>query len=385
MEKNKSLLADLSGVTTPSFVLDTIALKKNLIKFESIRNRTGCRILLALKAFAMFSVFPLFRNHLDGVCASSQDEARLGREELNKEVHSYAVAFSDREFKSIIGFSDHVVFNSFSQWKRFRPLIIKTPHTISCGIRVNPEHSEGIFSRYDPCGKNSRLGVRIQHFEAKEMDNISGLHFHTLCEQNADALQRTFAAFEKSFGPYLYERSWLNIGGGHHISSRDYDIDLLCKLIDNIKKKYQVDIYLEPGQAIALNAGFFITSVIDIIACDMPTAILDTSAATHMPDVCEMSFKPHIIDSDDSGLKRFSYRLAGMSCLAGDIIGEYSFDNPLRVGDKLLFSDMAHYTMVKTNTFNGIRLPSIYLYDAEKRGIELVKKFGYENYKSRLS
>jgi len=385
MENDKSIFLDLSAIKTPSFVVDKKALKNNLRIIESIRIKTGCKILLALKAFAMFSVFPLFRKSLDGVCASSQDEARLGREEFKKEVHSYAAAFSDWEFKSIHRFSDHVVFNSFNQWKRFRPLILKAPHKISCGIRVNPEHSEGIVPIYDPCSEGSRLGVRIQHFEENEMEGISGLHFHSLCEQNADALQRTLTAFEKSFGKYLYDLSWLNVGGGHHITRKDYDIDLLCKLIENLKEKYKIEIYLEPGEAIALNAGYFIVSVIDIITCDMPTAILDTSAATHMPDVLEMKYKPHIIGSDDSGVKRYSYRLAGMSCLAGDIMGEYSFDNPLKVGDKLIFTDMAHYTMVKTNTFNGIRLPSIFLYDSEQKDIELVKEFDYDDFKSRLS
>jgi len=385
MKYYQSLYLDLSAVKTPSFVVDKTLLKANLKKFEFIKEKTACKILLALKAFAMFSVFPLLRNSLDGVCASSQDEARLGREEFKKEVHSYAAAFSDWEFSSIIRFSDHIVFNSFNQWKRFRPLIKKAPYQISCGIRVNPEHSEGIVPIYDPCSEISRLGVRIQHFEEKEMDGISGLHFHALCEQNSDALQRTLAVFEKSFGQYLYELSWLNLGGGHHITKKDYDIDLLCKLIENLKKKYQIGIYLEPGEAIALNAGFFIASVIDIISCDMPTAILDTSAATHMPDVLEMPYKPHIIGSDDSYLKKYSYRITGMSCLAGDTIGAYSFDHPLAVGDKLIFTDMAHYTMVKTNTFNGIRLPSIYLYDSEHKDIELIKSFDYNDFKSRLS
>jgi carboxynorspermidine decarboxylase len=385
MENNQPLYLDLSAVKTPSFVVDKNLLKENLKILESIRTKTGCKILLALKAFAMFSVFPLLRKSLDGVCASSQDEARLGREEFKKEVHSYAAAFSDSEFRSIIRYSDHIVFNSFNQWKRFRPLIKTVSHQISCGIRVNPEHSEGTMPLYDPCSEMSRLGVRIQHFEENEMDGISGLHFHTLCEQNADALQRTLTVFEKSFGHYLYALSWLNLGGGHHITRQDYNIDLLCKLIENLKEKYQIEIYLEPGEAIALNAGFFIASVIDIISCDMPTAILDTSAAAHMPDVLEMPYKPHIIGSDDNNVKQYSYRLTGMSCLAGDTIGTYSFDYPLTVGDKLIFTDMAHYTMVKTNTFNGIRLPSIFLYNSRQKNIKLVKAFDYNDFKSRLS
>jgi carboxynorspermidine decarboxylase len=385
MENCQSLINVLSTIKTPSFVINIDDLKRNLNILESVKKRTGCKILLALKAFAMFSLFPLLRKSLDGVCASSQDEARLGREEFNKEVHSYAAAFSDLEFESIIRFSDHVVFNSFNQWKRFRPLVKQAPHRISCGIRINPEHSEGTVPLYDPCAEGSRLGVRIRDFEENELNVISGLHFHTLCEQNSDALQRTLAACEKKFGKYLHALSWLNLGGGHHITRNDYNIDLLCTIIDNLKRKYQMEIYLEPGEAIVLNSGYFIASVLDIINCDIPAAILDTSAATHMPDVLEVPYKPHIIGSGDRGQKQYSYRLGGMSCLAGDIIGEYSFDRQLTIGDKLIFTDMAHYTMVKTNTFNGIRLPSIFTYDAQTNKIELIKDFSYDDFKSRLS
>jgi len=386
MENNhQSLINDLSALKTPSFVISTEDLKKNLSILESVKKRTGCKILLALKAFAIYDLFPLIRKSLDGVCASSQDESRLGREEFNKEVHCYAAAFSDVEFKSIIRFSDHIVFNSFNQWRRFRHFIIKSPQKISCGIRINPEHSEGTIPLYDPCIKGSRLGVKIQDFEEHEMKGISGLHFHTLCEHNADALERTLAAFEKTFGKYLFDLDWLNLGGGHLITKNDYDIDLLCHLINRLKRKYHVDVYLEPGEAIVFNAGYFIASVLDIINCEIPTAILDTSAATHIPDVLEIPYRPHIIGSDEVGRKKYSYRLGGMSCLSGDIIGAYSFDNPLKISDKLIFKDMAHYTMVKTNTFNGIRLPSIFLYDARKKCTELLREFNYDDYKSRLS
>jgi carboxynorspermidine decarboxylase len=385
MENNRSLINDLSALKTPSFVISTEDLKNNLNILESIKKRTGCKILLALKAFAIYTLFPIIRKSLDGVCASSQDEARLGREEFNKEVHCYAAAFSDVEFKSIIRFSDHIVFNSFNQWRRFRPFINKSPQKTSYGIRINPEHSEGTIPLYDPCVKGSRLGVRIQDFEAHELKGISGLHFHTLCEHNADSLERTLAAFEKSFGKYLFDLDWLNLGGGHLITKNDYDIELLCHLIDYLKRKYHIEIYLEPGEAIVLNAGYFISTVLDIINSDIPTAILDTSAATHMPDVLEIPYRPHIIGSDELGRKKYSYRLSGMSCLSGDNIGVYSFDNPLRIDDKLIFTDMAHYTMVKTNTFNGIRLPSIFLYDAETKNNVLLRDFNYDDYKSRLS
>jgi len=385
MERNDSLIADLMSVDTPSFVINETSLEKNLNIMAHVKRRTGCKILLALKGFAMFKVFPMLRETLDGVCASSQDEARLGREEFNKEVHSYAAAFSQSELKSILNYSDHVVFNSFSQLERFRPLVERSPHKISIGIRVNPEHSEGTVPIYDPCSKGSRLGVRLEDFKPHDMIGVSGLHFHTLCEQNADALERTIRVFDKSFGNYLHDLSWVNFGGGHHITRNDYKIDLLCRIIETVKTNYKVDVYLEPGEAVALNAGFFIASVLDIIKNDMSIAILDTSAATHMPDVLEMPYRPYIIGSDSLGIKPYSYRLAGMSCLAGDVIGEYSFDKPLSVGDKLIFTDMAHYSMVKTNTFNGIRLPSIFLYNEVNRTMETVRIFGYQDYKMRLS
>jgi carboxynorspermidine decarboxylase len=257
--------------------------------------------------------------------------------------------------------------------------------SISCGIRVNPEHSEGTVPMYDPCSESSRLGVRLKNFEESEMQGISGLHFHTLCEHDSHALQRTLAVFEQSFQAFLYPLSWVNFGGGHHITRNDYDINLLCNLIEKFKNKYQIEVYLEPGEAVALNAGYFVTSILDIVSCDMPTVILDTSAATHMPDVLEMPYRPHIIGSFEKDESSYSYRICGVSCLSGDIIGEYSFEKQLRVGDKLVFTDMAHYTMVKTNTFNGIRLPSIFLYNSHTKHLEAVKKFNYDDYKMRLS
>ncbi|MBF0449513.1 MAG: carboxynorspermidine decarboxylase [Candidatus Magnetomorum sp.] len=385
MERNKNFIADLLEIETPAFVVDKQSLEKNLSILETVKRRTGCHILLALKGFAMFKVFPLLRETLDGVCASSQDEAKLGREEFNKEVHTFSSAFSESEFEAVIRFSDHVVFNSFNQWKRFRPRLSAVKHKISCGIRVNPEHSEGTVPMYDPCGKGSRLGVKREDFDENALAGISGILFHTLCEQNSDALERTVTVVERSFGKYLHDFSWVNFGGGHHITRKDYDLDRLCKIIETIKNTYKVEVYLEPGEAVALNAGVFVASVLDIIKNDMPIAILDTSAATHMPDIFEMPYRPHIIGSDEKGCKPYSYRLGGMSCLSGDVIGEYSFDQPLNIGDRLIFTDMAHYTMVKTNTFNGIRLPSILLYHTENRYMETVRVFGYEDYKMRLS
>lgn len=323
MERNAVVEIDLHRIKTPAFIVDTGLLKQNLQVLEGVKEKTGCKILLALKGFAMFRVFPLIRERLDGICASSPDEARLGYEEFQREVHTFAAAYSEADMKEIIPISDHIVFNSFSQWRRFRPLIEGTKNQISCGLRVNPEHSEGTVPIYDPCSPGSRLGIRHQDFVGKALDGISGLHFHTLCEQNSDALERTVAVFEEKFGKYLHRMTWVNFGGGHHITRSDYDVDLLCRVINRIKDHYNVDVYLEPGEAVALNTGFLVVTVLDIIQSDMPIAILDTSAAAHMPDVLEMPYRPDIINSGEIDEKAYSYRLGGLSCLAGDIIGEY--------------------------------------------------------------
>ena len=376
---------DPQRVETPCFVVDADCLRHNLAILSEVKQRTGCHILLALKCFAMFRVFPLLRETLDGICASSPDEARLGREEFQKEVHTFAAADSERDMSQLVTLCDHMVFNSFHQWKRFRAMVESSGRPISCGIRVNPEHSEGTVPIYDPCSPGSRLGVRFKDFKNEDLSGISGLHFHTLCQQNSDALERTVTAFEKTFGSSLHNLSWMNLGGGHHITRPDYDIDRLVRVVNRIKETYKVQVYLEPGEAVALNAGVLVSTVLDITSADMDIAIMDTSAATHMPDVLEMPYRPYIIGSGMPGEKRYSYRLGGLSCLSGDTIGEYSFNQPLRVGDRVVFTDMAIYSMVKTNTFNGVRLPSIYYYDHEDDTMELVRSFGYEDFKNRLS
>jgi len=382
---------DLNRVPTPCFVLDLAALKRNLKILQTVQNRTGCHILLALKGFAMFSVFPLIRQTLKGVCASSPHEARLGREAFGGEVHAFAAAYSDHDMESLIRTADTLVFNSFNQWRRFKPLIADAKQNIHCGIRINPAHSEVAVPLYDPCAPRSRLGVTADRFREESrsgagfLDGITGLHFHTLCEKNADALERTLRVVEETFGDYLPGMAWVNFGGGHHITRKDYDVDLLCNLIVNFKKKYKVDIYLEPGEAVALHAGILAASVLDIVDNDGPIAILDASAATHMPDVLEMPYRPGIEGAGLPGEKPHTYRLAGLSCLAGDIIGDYSFDKPLRIGDRLAFQDMAIYSMVKTNTFNGIQLPAIATYDIETDKFTIIREFGYADYKNRLS
>ena len=385
MHQNRYLHLNLDRVPTPCFVLDEAALKRNLSVLASVQDRTGCKILLALKGFAMFSVFPLIRKTLFGVCASSPHEAGLGREEFGREVHTFAAAYSDKDIRQILAVSDHVVFNSFAQWERFRPMVRASDRPVSCGIRVNPAHSEVETPIYDPCAPCSRLGVLREQFEGQSLEGISGLHFHTLCEKNSDALERTLERFEDQFKEYIPQMKWINFGGGHHITRPDYDVDRLCRLVSDFKSKYGKVVYLEPGEAVALNAGYLVGSVLDIVHNEMDIAILDTSAATHMPDVLEMPYRPDIIGAGQPGEKSHTYRLAGLSCLAGDIIGDYSFDRPLAPGEKLVFCDMAHYSMVKTNTFNGIQLPSIAIYQPETDNFSIIREFGYADFKGRLS
>jgi carboxynorspermidine decarboxylase len=375
---------DLTSLPTPCYLIDEAALERNLLVLDGVQQRTGCKILMALKGFAMFSVFPLIRQYLHGVAASSLDEARLGAEEFGKEVHVYAAAYKDSQFPELLRYCRHVVFNSFSQWLRFKPMIAGLTPDVLCGIRVNPEHSEVKTTIYDPCGRFSRLGVTRREFRPDLLNGITGLHFHNLCELNADSLVRTLHAFENKFGEFLESMQWVNFGGGHHITRPDYDIDLLCNAIEDFRGRYPLEVYLEPGEAIALNTGVLVASVLDVMRNEMDIAILDTSAAAHMPDVLEMPYRPEIVGAGQPGEHRHSYRLGGLTCLAGDVIGDYSFPEPLEVGTKLIFMDMAHYTMVKNNTFNGVRLPSIAILDPHKR-IRLIREFGYEDYFCRLS
>ena len=376
---------DISALPSPCYLVDERLVIRNLEILNSIQQRTGCSILLALKGFSMFSVFPLVSRYLKGVTASSLFEARLGYEEMGKEVHSYSPAYVEEEFAEILGYCDHMTFNSFDQWNRFKDQIknIKTKK-ISCGIRINPEYSEIKTPIYDPCYKYSRLGVTLSNFRPEELEGIEGLHFHTMCEQNSDTLERTIKIVEQKFGGFIKTMKWLNLGGGHHITRPDYDLETLVRSIKSLQDKYGVDIYLEPGEAVALNTGFLVASVLDIVDNGMKIAILDTSAACHMPDVLEMPYRPKIINAGEPGEYPNTYRLGGLSCLAGDIIGDYSFQQPLKPGDRLVFCDMAHYTMVKNNMFNGVNLPSIALYSAEE-GVKIIRQFGYEDFKTRLS
>ena len=375
---------DFNKLPTPCYIVDERLLIKNLETLKHVQDRTGCNILLALKGFSMYSTFPLAGKYLKGITASSLFEARLGFEEMGKEVHSYAPAYIDEEFDELLKYCDHIVFNSFDQYKRFKDKVKNVKDKkIECAIRINPEYSEIETAIYNPCYQNSRLGVTLSNFKPDELDGIDGLHFHTMCEQNSDTLARTIKVVDEKFGAYIKNMKWINFGGGHHITRPDYDIETLIESIMFIKNKYSIDVYLEPGEAIALNTGFLVSKVLDIVDNGMQIAILDTSAACHMPDVLEMPYRPNIIDSGNPNEYEYTYRLGGLTCLAGDVIGDYSFKQPLKRGDKLVFCDMAHYTMVKNNTFNGVNLPSIALFN-ETEGIKIIKQFGYEDYKSRL-
>jgi carboxynorspermidine decarboxylase len=361
------------------------ALRSNARLLSAVRERTGCKVLLALKAFAMPAAFPLIREFLDGTCASSPDEARLGREAFGGEVHAFAAAYSRRDVDALLGICDHLVFNSFGQWERFGDHARRTAPSVSFGIRVNPCRSEAPAAVYDPCAPGSRLGVHPSRFDRRALEGISGLHFHTLCEQNADALERTLAAFERHFGDVLPDMRWINVGGGHHVTRPDYDVDLLCRLLTGLRERYGVDVYVEPGEAVALNSGVLVATVLDLTWNELDIAVLDVAVPCHMPDVMEMPYRPGIVGAGLPGEKAHTYRLAGLSCLAGDVAGDYSFDQPLRVGDRVVFTDMAHYTMVKTNTFNGVRLPSLALYNETEDAIRVVREFGYRDFLERLS
>jgi len=377
---------DIGACPSPAYVVDDALLRRNLELLKEVQARSGAKILLALKGFAMWDAFPLISQYLVGTTSSGQDEARLGFDHFGGEVHVYSPAFTAPEMDVVLRYADHLSFNSPGQWRRFRDTVASALRNISCGLRVNPEHSTGEVALYDPCAPGSRLGTRAANLAPDDLDGLEGLHFHALCEQNSDALEATLDAFEARFGQYLPQLRWVNFGGGHHITRGDYDVERLVRLIRDFKARYpHLEVYLEPGEAIALNTGYLVCSVLDIVDNDGPIAILDTSATAHMPDVLEMPYRPEIIGGAKPGEKAHTYRLGGTTCLAGDVIGDYSFDAPLAIGDRLVFTDMAHYTMVKNTTFNGIRLPSICRIDETSREVRTIKTFGYVDYMQRLS
>ena len=373
---------DFGALPTPCYVVDEALLVRNLEILKSVSDRTGCKILLAQKAFSMFALYPLIGRYLSGTTASGLFEAKLGYGEMGGETHIFSPAYRETEFDEILALCDHVIFNSFSQWERFRGKALAAGR--KCGIRVNPECSTQGHAIYDPCSPGSRLGVTRENFRPDLLEGISGLHFHTLCEQDSDALEATLDAVERQFGEFLPGMQWINFGGGHHITRPGYGLDRLCACIERMREKYGLTVYLEPGEAVALNAGFLVTEVQDILHNGTGIAILDASAACHMPDVIEMPYRPPLLGAGEAGEKPHTYRLGGPTCLAGDVIGDYSFDQPLAVGDRLVFGDMAIYSMVKNNTFNGMCLPAIAVRRQGGR-LEVIREFGYEDFRTRLS
>ncbi len=405
MNSNKPALTigvsfDPFDVPTPYIVVDLNLLRRNLSTIHRVQQESGAQILLAQKGFATWSLYGIVREYLSGVTSSSVHEARLGREEFGKQVHVYAPAYSQLDIDELCGLCGspplacHIVFNSAAQFRRYRQQVRAVG--IECGLRINPEHREVATELYDPCAPGSRLGITRKNLQEaaltdEEWKDVQGLHFHNLCQKGSDALERTLQAVESNFGEYLSRVTWVNFGGGHHISRDDYDVDQLIRIIRDFRARRGCDIYLEPGEAIALNTGFLVTEVMDIVdggEGQLTNVILDTSATAHMPDVLEMPYRPEILGGAKSGEKAFSYRLGGLTCLAGDIVGDWSFDEELMVGDRLIFTDMAHYTSVKSTTFNGVRLPSVVTYQeraGEKSRLVEVRRFGYADYKSRLS
>ncbi len=377
----------IENIPTPSYVVDEALLIQNLELLKSIMDQTGAKILLAQKAFSMYYFYPLIRKYLAGSTASSYFEARLGYEEMGGEVHIFNPAYREDDFPKILSLCDHIVFNTMEQVDQYYGQIKEynqsSEKKVSIGLRINPEYSEVEVEIYNPCAKGSRLGTKVTQLTKEDLKRIDGLHFHTMCEQNSDVLARTLNVIEEKFGSYLYDMKWLNFGGGHHITKSDYDVSQLIDCINHMKNKYKLQIYLEPGEAVALNTGFLVSKVLDFSGEQKQCAILDTSAACHMPDVLEMPYRPEIIGAFLPSEKKYTYRLGGPTCLSGDIIGDYSFDHPLEKGERLIFCDMAIYSMVKNNTFNGINLPSIYALTKEKE-LVLVKEFGYEDFKRRL-
>lgn len=381
-------------VPSPCFVIDKSAVEDNLKILNRVQRESGAKVLAALKAFSCWRLAPLFRKYLSGSCASGLHEARLGREEFGGEVHCYSAAYKEADLIEILQVADHVLFNSFSQWSRFKSLALAAQQArpeLQFGIRINPEHSEGEVELYDPCAPCSRMGVPIAQFEQAVaddpslLDGISGLHFHTLCQQDLPPLVRTLTAVEEKFGKYFSRIQWINFGGGHHISREDYQVDDLIAVIKSFMARHKLQVYLEPGEAVAIRSGVLVAEVLDITWNTMAQAILDTSATCHMPDVLEMPYRADVIGAGMPNEFAHNYRLGGMTCLAGDVIGDYSFAQPLQVGQRLMFDDMAHYTMVKTTTFNGINLPAIALWDSRTNELNMVREFDYVDFKHRLS
>jgi carboxynorspermidine decarboxylase len=379
---------DLSRLPSPAFVVDRVAIERNLKILKYVADQSGAKVLAALKAFSMWRLGELTGQYLHGTCSSGLHEARLGKEHYSGEVHVFSAAFAEHDLREILTFADHVVFNTCGQWQRFQPMIqaaLAERPSMEFGLRINPEHSEGEVPIYDPCAPGSRLGIPRSQLDESTLDGITGLHFHTLCEQDFLPLERTLKAVEKRFGDLLHRMKWVNFGGGHHITKPGYQIEALIEAIKVFSAKYDVQVYLEPGEAVAIGSGVLVSEVLDIGWNHLPQAILDTSATCHMPDTLEMPYRAEIIGSGQPNELAHTYRLGGLTCLAGDVMGDYSFAEPLQIGQRLMFGDMSHYTMVKTSTFNGTRLPALVLWDSNTDEAEVLREFDYDDFKHRLS
>jgi carboxynorspermidine decarboxylase len=379
---------DLTRVPDLCYVVDEVAVRQNLEILNRVQRESGAKILAALKAFSMWSLGPLTAKYLSGTCSSGLHEAKLADEFYSGENHVFSAAYAEGDLRQILAMADTVVFNSFNQWERFKPLAFeaqKQRPELSFGLRINPEHSEGAVPIYDPCAPGSRLGIPLSQFQGHDLSGINGLHFHTLCEQSFAPLKRTLAAVEEKFGKYLPQMQWVNFGGGHHITRPDYEVQALIDTTKDFADRYQVQVYLEPGEALAIGTGVLVARVLDLGWNQVDQAILNTSATCHMPDTLEMPYRATVTGAGEPGEYPHTYRLGGMTCLAGDVIGDYSFPRPLQVGDRLVFEDMAHYTMVKTTTFNGTKLPAIVLWNSETDAVKVVREFSYDDFKTRLS
>ena len=377
-------MIDFSSIPSPCYVCEEALLEKNLELLDYVQQQSGAKIILALKGFAMHSTFPLVQKYLKGCTASGLHEALLAHEIFEGEVHTYSPAYKEEDIKEIARISDHIVFNSPSQLFRFKELVREINPNVELSLRINPEVSSSPKDIYNPCGIYSRLGTTLANFDEAVLPHLDGLNFHALCEQNVDALEEVLLAFEKNFSDYFATLKYINFGGGHHITKEGYDVEKLIRIIKEFKAKYNVDVYLEPGEAVGWQTGFLLSTVLDTFHNGMDLAILDTSAEAHMPDTLAMPYRADVRGSGEAGEKKYTYRLAGNTCLAGDIMGDYSFDTPLDVGDKIIFEDQIHYTFVKNTTFNGIKLPSLAI--LRKDGtLDVIKEFGYDEYKNRLS
>jgi len=380
---------NIVDMKTPYYVCDEKLLQKNLLILDDVQKRSGAKVILALKGFAMWSTFAQVSKYLKGCTASGLYEAKLAHEEFKKhnemaEVHTYSPAFKDGEIEEIALISNHIVFNSPNQLKKFVKKVKKVNPNIEISLRINPEVSASPVDIYNPCGVYSRLGTTYKNIDKESMKLLDGLNFHALCEQGADALEEVLKTFEANFSQYFSHIKYINFGGGHHITKKGYDLKKLIGIIKKFRIKYNVEVYLEPGEAVAWECGDLVSSVLDVFHNGISIVILDTSAEAHMPDTLAMPYRADVQNSGVAGEKKYTYRLGGNSCLAGDIMGDYSFDTPLKVGDRVVFKDQIHYTFVKSTTFNGIKLPSLVM--KRKSGeLELIKEFGYENYKNRLS